>query len=226
MKKLFLISLLLISISCEKSENNMIINVNVENFKKGTIYLQKISDSTLINIDSVFVKKNEPIIFKTKIDSPELFYINLDISNFDNRIEFFGEKGEIDINTSLNKFNSNFEIIGSSSDSIYRNYLNVIKKFNNQKLDLIQLSFNLAKSDLKDSLTLIQNQIKSLDKRQYLYNLNYVVSNGNSHIAPLIAITQFSESGKIVLDTIKSSMSEQVLNSKYGKIFTNILKSK
>jgi hypothetical protein len=204
----------------------MIINVNVENFKKGTIYLQKISDSTLINIDSVFVKKNEPIIFKTKIDSPELFYINLDISNFDNRIEFFGEKGEIDINTSLNKFNSNFEIIGSSSDSIYRNYLNVIKKFNNQKLDLIQLSFNLAKSDLKDSLTLIQNQIKSLDKRQYLYNLNYVVSNGNSHIAPLIAITQFSESGKIVLDTIKSSMSEQVLNSKYGKIFTNILKSK
>jgi hypothetical protein len=204
----------------------MIINVNVENFKKGTIYLQKISDSTLINIDSVFVKKNEPIIFKTKIDSPELFYINLDISNFDNRIEFFGEKGEIDINTSLNKFNSNFEIIGSSSDSTYRNYLNVIKKFNNQKLDLIQLSFNLAKSDLKDSLTLIQNQIKSLDKRQYLYNLNYVVSNGNSHIAPLIAITQFSESGKIVLDTIKSSMSEQVLNSKYGKIFTNILKSK
>ena len=104
--------------------------------------------------------------------------------------------------------------------------MNVIKKFNNQKLDLIQLSFNLAKSDLKDSLTLIQNQIKSLDKRQYLYNLNYAVSNGNSHIAPLIAITQFSESGKIVLDTIKNSMSEQVLNSKYGKIFTNILKSK
>ncbi len=204
----------------------MIINVNVENFKKGNVYLQKISDSTLVNIDSIFVKKNEPIIFKTKIDSPELFYLNLDVSNFDNRIEFFGEKGEININTSLEKFNSNFEIIGSSSDSIYREYLNVIKKFNNQKLDLIQLSFNLAKSEMKDSLALVQNQIKSLDKRQYLYSLNYAVSNGNSHIAPLIAITQFSESGKIVLDTIKSSMSEQVLNSKYGKIFANIQKNK
>ena len=204
----------------------MTVKVNVENFKKGNIYLQKISDSTLVNIDSIFVKKNEPIIFKTKIDSPELFYLNLDVSNFDNRIEFFGEKGEININTSLEKFNSNFEIIGSSSDSIYREYLNVIKKFNNQKLDLIQLSFNLAKSEMKDSLALVQNQIKSLDKRQYLYSLNYAVSNGNSHIAPLIAITQFSESGKIVLDTIKSSMSEQVLNSKYGKIFANIQKSK
>ncbi len=226
MKKLLLISFLLILTSCDNSENNMIINVNVENFKKGNVYLQKISDSTLVNIDSIFVKKNEPIIFKTKIDSPELFYLNLDVSNFDNRIEFFGEKGEININTSLEKFNSNFEIIGSSSDSIYREYLNVIKKFNNQKLDLIQLSFNLAKSEMKDSLALVQNQIKSLDKRQYLYSLNYAVSNGNSHIAPLIAITQFSESGKIVLDTIKSSMSEQVLNSKYGKIFANIQKNK
>ena len=226
MKKLLLISFLLILTSCDNSENNMIINVNVENFKKGNVYLQKISDSTLVNIDSIFVKKNEPIIFKTKIDSPELFYLNLDVSNFDNRIEFFGEKGEININTSLEKFNSNFEIIGSSSDSIYREYLNVIKKFNNQKLDLIQLSFNLAKSEMKDSLALVQNQIKSLDKRQYLYSLNYAVSNGNSYIAPLIAITQFSESGKIVLDTIKSSMSEQVLNSKYGKIFANIQKNK
>ena len=123
----------------------MTVKVNVENFKKGNIYLQKISDSTLINIDSIFVKKNEPIIFKSKIDSPELFYLNLDVSNIDNRIEFFGEKGEININTSLEKFNSNFKVIGSSSDSVYREYLNVIKKFNNQKLDLIQLSFNLAK---------------------------------------------------------------------------------
>ncbi len=226
MKKLLLIYFLLILTSCENSKNNMTVKVNVENFKKGNIYLQKISDSTLINIDSIFVKKNEPIIFKSKIDSPELFYLNLDVSNIDNRIEFFGEKGEININTSLEKFNSNFKVIGSSSDSVYREYLNVIKKFNNQKLDLIQLSFNLAKSEMKDSLALIQNQINSLDKRQYLYSLNFAVSNGNSHIAPLIAITQFSESGKIVLDTIKNSMSEQVLNSKYGKIFADILKSK
>ena len=94
------------------------------------------------------------------------------IKSIDNRIEFFGEKGEINIDTSLEKFNSDFKISGSSSDSIYRDYLSVIKKFNNQKLDLIQLSFNLTKTELDDSLIKVQNQIKSLDKRQYLYNLN------------------------------------------------------
>jgi len=204
----------------------MTVKVNVENFKKGNVYLQKISDSALINIDSIFIKKNESIILKYNIDSPELFYLNLDVSNIDNRIEFFGEKGEINIDTSLEKFNSDFKISGSSIDSLYRDYLSVIKKFNNQKLDLIQLSFNLTKTELDDSLIKVQNQIKSLDKRQYLYNLNYTVSNGNSFISPLVAINEFSESGKIVLDTIKNSMSKKVLESKYGKIFSDIVKNK
>lgn len=204
----------------------MTVNVKVENFKKGNVYLQKISDSALINVDSIFVKKNESIILKYDIDSPELFYLNLDVSNIENRIEFFGEKGEINIDTSLEKFNSDFKISGSSIDSIYRDYLSVIKKFNNQKLDLIQLSFNLTKTELDDSLIKVQNQIKSLNKRQYLYNLNYTVSNGNSFVSPLIAINEFSESGKIVLDTIKNSMSKQVLESKYGKIFSDIVRNK
>ena len=204
----------------------MTVKVNVENFKKGNVYLQKVSDSTLINIDSIFVKKNESIILKYKIDSPELFYLNLDISNIKNRIEFFGEKGEININTSLEKFNSDFNITGSSADSIYRDYLSVIKKFNNQRLDLIKLSFDVAKTETNDSLIKVQNQINSLDKRQYLYNLNYAVSNGDSYISPLIAINEFSDSGKIVLDTIKNSMSNEVLDSKYGKIFNDILKTK
>jgi hypothetical protein len=204
----------------------MTVKVNVENFKKGNVYLQKVSDSTLINIDSILVKKNESIIFKYKIDSPELFYLNLDISNIENRIEFFGEKGEININTSLEKFNSDFNITGSSADSIYRDYLSVIKKFNNQRLDLIKLSFDVAKTQTNDSLIKVQNQINLLDKRQYLYNLNYAVSNGNRYISPLIAINEFSDSGKIVLDTIKNSMSNKVLDSKYGKIFNDILKTK
>jgi len=204
----------------------MTVKVKVENFKKGNIYLQKISDSALINVDSIFVKKNESIILKYNIDSPELFYLNLDVSDIDNRIEFFGEKGEINIDTSLEKFNSDFKISGSSIDSLYRNYLSVIKKFNNRKLDLIQLSFNLSKTELEDSLIKVQNQIKSLDKRRYLYNLNYTVSNGNSFISPLVAINEFSEAGKIVLDTIKNSMSKQVLESKYGKIFSDIVKNK
>jgi len=204
----------------------MTVNVNIKNFKKGNIYLQKISDSTLINVDSIFVTNEKPITLSHDLESPELFYLYLDGSSIDKRIKFFAEKGNININTSLEKFNSDFIVSGSSSDSVYRDYLKVIRKFNNNSLDLIELSFKLSKTNLKDSLKIVQKNIEALNKRQYLFNLNYAVNNGDSFISPLIAINEFSQSSKVVLDTIRSSMSEEVLASKYGKMFEAIRKKK
>jgi len=213
-------------LGCENNNKKMNVNVHIKNFKKGNIYLQKISDSLLINVDSIFVKNDTPIKLSYNIESPELFYLNLDVSKIDNRIEFFGEKGEINIESSLEKFNSDFKVSGSSSDSIYRDYLSVIRKFNNNTLDLLELSFKFSKLKLKDSLEIVQNKLEALNKRQYLFNLNYAVNNGNSFISPLIAINEFSQSSKIILDTIKSTMSKEVIESKYGKIFESIREKK
>jgi len=204
----------------------MTVNVNIKNFKKGNIYLQKISDSTLINVDSIFVTNEKPITLSHDLESPELFYLYLDGSSIDKRIKFFAEKGNININTSLEKFNSDFIVSGSSSDSVYRDYLKVIRKFNNNSLDLIELSFKLSKTNLKDSLKIVQKNIEALNKRQYLFNLNYAVNNGDSFISPLIAINEFSQSSKVLLDTIRSTMSEEVLASKYGKMFEAIREKK
>ena len=201
----------------------MNVNINIKNFKKGHVYLQKVTDSAIVNIDSIFVKNEEPIIFEYDIDSPELFYVNLDISKLDNRIEFFGEKGNITIDTSLEKFNSDFKINGSYNDSIYREYLKIIKQFNNKKLDLIELSFNLSKANQVDSLVKVQKNLETLNKSQYLYNLNYVVSNGDRFISPLIAINEFSQASKVIKDTIRKSMYKEVQECKYGKIFEKLV---
>jgi hypothetical protein len=211
-------------LGCENNINkNMNVNINIKNFKKGHVYLQKVTDSAIVNIDSIFVKNEEPIIFEYDIDSPELFYVNLDISKLDNRIEFFGEKGNITIDTSLEKFNSDFKINGSYNDSIYREYLKIIKQFNNKKLDLIELSFNLSKANQVDSLVKVQKNLETLNKSQYLYNLNYVVSNGDRFISPLIAINEFSQASKVIKDTIRKSMYKEVQESKYGKIFEKLV---
>lgn len=211
-------------LGCENNINkNMNVNINIKNFKKGHVYLQKVTDSAIVNIDSSFVKNEKPIIFEYDIESPELFYVNLDISKLDNRIEFFGEKGNITIDTSLEKFNSDFKINGSYNDSIYREYLKIIKQFNNKKLDLIELSFNLSKANQVDSLVKVQKNLETLNKSQYLYNLNYVVSNGDRFISPLIAINEFSQASKVIKDTIRKSMSKEVQESKYGKIFEKLV---
>jgi hypothetical protein len=172
----------------------------------------------------VFVNNKNRIILKSKIESPEIFYINLDISENENKIAFFGEKGDIKIVTNLKRFNTEFEVTGSSNDSIYRQYLNVIRKFNNNRLDLIKLSFDNLKN--KDTVDIIQKQIENLNKRQYLYSLNFAVTNGEYHVAPYIALSEFPESTKVLLDTIKNSLSNEVSNSKYGQMLKNLIKSR
>ena len=143
---------------------------------------------------------------------------------FRSKIAFFAEKGDIKIVTNLKKFNTEFEISGSSNDSIYRIYLSVIRKFNNNRLDLIKLSFDNSKN--KDSVAVIRGKLESLNKRQYMYSLNFAVTNGNYHVAPYIALSEFSDSEKILLDTIKTSLSNEVLNSKYGQMLNELIESK
>ena len=222
--KLKLLFVIFIIMGCENEKNQINVNVQIDGFKKGKIYLQKIKDSVLVNLDSVFVDSKNPIILKSKIESPEIFYIDLDIAGKDNKIAFFAEKGDIKIATNLKRFNTEFEISGSSNDSVYRNYLSVIKKFNNNRLDLIKVSFD--NSIDKDSVAIIQTKIKSLNKRQYMYSLNFAVTNGKYHVAPYIALSEFYNSEKVLLDTIKTSLSNKVLNSKYGQMLKELIESK
>ena len=190
--------------------------MNIEGFKKGKVSLQKVIDSTLITVDSVFVNTESPLNLSYDLKSPELFYITIDVSKNDKTLEFFGEKGEIIINSKLKNFSSEFKVHNSFNDSIYRNYLEIIRRFNFEELDLIKSSIEMTKLKQNDSLIKIQEKIQALNKRKALYNLNFAVNNGNSSVAPLIAINNFSES-KVLLDTIIKSMDKEIINSKYGK---------
>ena len=77
-----------------------------------------------------------------------------------------------------------------------------------------------------DSIKLIENEIENLNKRQYLYSLNYAVTNGNSHVAPFIALNEFSNGSKILLDTIRKSLNNDVLSSKYGLMLKKYIDNK
>ena len=201
----------------------MILDLQVEGFKKGKIYLQKINDSVLVNVDSIYVEDDSYLQFKQKINSPEIFYIALNISKNDNRIEFFAENSDITIKSNLKKFNSDYTVTGSFNDSIYRDYQNIIKKFNYEKLDLIEKSINLTKMQKFDSVNLIENEIQNINKRKLLYSLNYAVNNGNSSVAPYIAINNFKNNDQLILDTIFRSLDKDVLESKYGKMLEKLI---
>ncbi|MBT8308506.1 MAG: DUF4369 domain-containing protein [Maribacter sp.] len=223
-----LISLFLTSCS-EESANTMFVTGKVKGLKKGILYLQHVPDSTLVTIDSLTVDGDGSFAFKTELESPEIFYLYLnkkDNNDINDRITFFGEPGNITINTSWNTFDSNVKIEGSATQKKLEEYLKTMTRFNKRSIELMQSASN---SEVPmDSLQLdsIQKLTNRNIQRGYVYALNFALNNKDSYIAPYIALTEVSDANIKYLDSINNSLIPKVANSKYGKALKNFLELK
>ena len=116
----------------------------LKDYEKGTLYLQKIKDTSLINIDSVTINGKPNFEFKTPIETAEIFYLYLnkeDGDSLNDRILFFGEKNTIEINTLLNTFESSAKISGSKNQELLQEFQTYNRKFNDQNLELMKKNF-------------------------------------------------------------------------------------
>ena len=209
--------------------DNMIVKGKIEGLRKGKLYIQKIEDTLLVNIDSTLIKGTPNFGFEIPIDTAEIFYLYLekeDGDSLNDRILFFGEKGTIEINTLLKTFDSSAEIKGSKNQELLQEYLSFNKKFNEQNLELIegfykaQLKKNSKKSDS------LQQKIDNLLRRRYLYTINFAAQNTDQNIAPYLALTEVYDANLSLLDSIAVKMTPEVRNSKYGIEFVNYLKER
>jgi len=198
----------------------MFITGKVKGLKKGTLYLQQAPDSTLVTIDSLEINGDGEFSFKTKLESPEIFYLYLnkkDNNDINDRITFFGEPGNITINTSWNTFDTNVKIEGSATQKKLEEYRKTMSKFNKRGLEIMQSATN---SEVPiDSLQWdsIQKLTNKNMQRSYLYALNFALNNKDSYVAPYIALTEVSDANIKYLDSISNSLTPEVASSKYGK---------
>ena len=75
-------------------------------------------------------------ILSDDIIGSEMYYLYLnkdDGDSLNDRIPFFGEKGEIEINTRLSTFESSAKISGSKNQLILEEYNSMIRRFNTEK---------------------------------------------------------------------------------------------
>lgn len=198
----------------------MQVEVFVKDLKKGTLYLERVQDSILVAVDSIQITQEKPIVLEADLNHPELFYVLLDrnkADDIDNRIPFFGEAGNISIQTTLDGYVTKAEVVGSPTQDIFNSYNKVISQFNNEELDLLAAYLQAQISQNSDSLALLEKQSASLSKRKILFTANFAVNNNNSVIAPYLALYNLTSGSKTLLDTIAASMSDDVRNSSYGK---------
>lgn len=218
---LFSIVAILSITSCTKNESNTNLHItgNIEGLKKGTLYIQKIVDTTLVAIDTIEISGDSNFSTDLYIKSPEMYYLFLDrgvTNSIDNNLSFFAEPGTINIETNLEFFYTNSKITGSKNQEKYNEYRKVMAKYNEQNLILTEqkfIAFKNKNTKIYDSIQTLQDNIS---KRKYLYAANFAVTNGNLEVAPYVALSEIYDINLKFLDTIQKSMTPKVAKSMYG----------
>ena len=198
----FLIIFLGISIiACDKKQKKnldemMIVKGSVEGLRKGTLYLQKVLDTIVVDIDSTVINGSPNFEFMVPIESAEIFYLYLnkeDGDSLNDRILFFGEKGTIEINTLLKTFESSAKIIGSKNQELLQEYQSFNRKFNSQNLDLMKDFYQAQIDNNQERIDSVNQQLENLVRRKYLYSLNFSITNSEYEISPYIAVSQIPD---------------------------------
>jgi len=216
-----LISLL---IACGKTKNgSLIVKGDIDGLKKGTLFLQKFKDTVLVSVDSVQLNGESTFTLVDDIKTPEIYYIALD-KKVNQKISFFGEKGEITITSKLAKFVTSAKITGSKNQTLLDEHNAMAKKFSGRQLDLIKEKFDAQKNNDTELFTKLEKEETSLIKRKYYFSTNFAVNNGKFEVAPYIALTELYYANIRLLDTINNSLSKKVKASKYGLELNDFIK--
>ena len=221
--------LLLVVLGCSKSENRMLLTGEVKGLKKGTLVLQKFEDTLLISVDSVEIDGDPVFQLESEIDSPEMYYLYLRLKNgtlLDERIPFFAEPGEINIQTSLKRFGNDVRVSGSTNQEKLREYKALMDRYSNKHLELIEQAFE-ARQNKQDSLAgaLTDRQNRVLAGK-YLATVNFALNHKEYELAPYLMLSEVYDANIKYLDTVYSALGPEIKNSKYGRELANYIEAR
>ncbi len=229
MKKLVLaIISIIILISCDekKPKDNLELSVTIRGLKKGTLYIKKVKDTSLIILDTIKINGDSHFETNLKVSSPEMYYLVLDRGvtiTKDNSLSFFAEPGKMNIESSLEFFSSEAKITGSKNQKLYDEYRKIATQFIDQNMDLIQTKLKAYESKNSLEIAEIESKQNAILKRRYLYTTNFAINNANFEVAPYVALAEISDINIKYLDTIKKCMSPKISKSLYGKKLIDLI---
>ena len=219
---------LLASCNDKDSKTNLHITGNIKGLKKGTLYIQRVVDTSLVALDTILIDGSSKFQSDLELKSPEMLYLFLDrgVSNsLDNNILFFAEPGDINIETSLDSYIGDAKITGSKNQDLYYEFKKVDNRFQDEELDLIEKKFKALKNNNTSEALKITAQQESNIKRKYLFATNFAMNNKDHEVAPYLALTEIYDINIKYLDTIQKSMTPKVAQSLYGKKLTEYIAS-
>jgi len=219
--RLAIVSGLAISLySCAKTETTHFTGT-IKGLSKGTVYLKKVEDTTLVVLDSINLKGSDSFDFKVNITEPDICYLYLDKKDgieFNDLVEVFLEPSKtIHLTTQLDKFSRKLKIVGSDNQTRLETFRKVNSNFNKRHFSLLKANLEAVKNNNQDSIQLIYNQVQNTIKHKYLYTVNFALANKEYEVAPYVVVKEIEDAQAKYLDTVYNSLAENIKASKYGK---------
>ena len=232
-KKLIALALVIISlVSCNKNDNdgkNLHLTGNIKGLSQGKLYIQQVQDSSLVVLDSIMIKGDSKFDTYLSIESPEMLYLFLDrgqTNSIDNNLPFFAEPGEMKIETTLNSFFADAKITGSKNQVLYDEFKQMMAKFNDKNMGLVEKELENDKTKNKNSMDSISSEANKLTRKKYLYIANFATVHADREIAPFLALSEIADINVRYLDSIDSKMNPEVAKSKYGKMLKSYIEER
>lgn len=219
MRKLLVIVLLVCIAACsgEKERGNMIVQGQIKGLKKGTLYLEKMVDTSVVAVDSISVLGQDTFTLSDNVESPVMYYLNFDTNSSQQKIIFFGEPGTITINDEAKSFGVDTKIEGSANHKVFEEYRKIANKFQGKQLDLLEANFKALKEEDQKKVDSIRIASESYVKKKYLYTIQFALSHPDSEVTPYITLTELQAANVKYLDTINNNLTDKIKNSNYGK---------
>ncbi len=212
-------SILILMNSCSKEEKNTTIKGEIAGLKKGTLYLEKIEDTTMVIIDSLVLKGTSAFSFSLQLESPEMVYLYLRKTEGDKTadgIEIFAAPGTIEVTTTLDDFEADAKVSGSENHDKLVEFNKLKQRYSDKNLEYFKESIDAEKANDTQRINEVNKQYEALVRNKYMATVNYALNNKGYEIAPYLALSEIFDANIKYLDTIYQSLSPEVKTSTYG----------
>lgn len=228
MKRFTAILITLVLFSCGNEEvKDFTLKGNIEDLKKGTVFLKRQQDSVFVTLDSLEINGNSSFEMHAKLEEPEILFLSLDKNGKeDDAVVFFADKGVTEINSTLKNFSYNAKVKGSKQQEVLNEYLLMMSKFNDKNLEIIKESLESQMAQDSTKTNQIKKDFDGLLKRKYLYTINFAVNHKDSEVAPYLAISEIPNTSVNFLNQIYEALDDNIKNSKYGTMLKERIEQK
>jgi len=229
MQRLIYTFLILLLISCQKTDQGFSLKGEIAGIKQGKLILQQIKDSAFVNVDSIIFDGDSRFTFKADLKEPDMLYLYLDRGesrSLDNTLQFFAEPKPMTLNTTLEKFYYDSKFSGSKNQELFVKFQENMQRYKEKELTLVEWEIRYKKSGNQKKLDSIFQDMHKLMRRQYLYVINFAKTNKDHEIAPFLVVNNLTNARTIYLDTIYNSLPKNIASSKYGNMLKQMIKER